>query len=406
MKYYFKPIVIILFLFSYPLFADDENKDNMKVIESNISQNSYNEIVKTAQDFIDSLDKQQSKNLIQKFDDESRTTGFCYVLRRCNDSAGLLFAELHGKQIIKFNMLLASLLNSNGYKKVNGIINRQHILREMEEIQKKYPSLYKLNGPNKEDLRTGSDSNWQPPLGRTNLTYYIAIYGDINSNNWGVRIEGHHLTINYTFIKDKNNNINVDTYPLFLGVSPMIVPSAPNLTSENIPFWNAMQGQAVLWHSVKLARFFINTLSDEQKRKSNIDKLAPAILYGSTDKELTDKPLEEIKQFITTDILSQRQLKHLNKFIKEYTDISNKNINNVKIKPDNMKISWSGDLDSDYQNFYIRLEHDDILLELSQSDSYGVLIPDMQAIHVHSALRHKKNDWGVSLLNHIKNHQH
>ena len=54
---------------------------------------------------------------------------------------------------------------------------------------------------------------------------------------------------------------------------------------------------------------------------------------------------------------------------------------------------WYGDRDDEHGELYFRVQSDRYLIELLQSNTFGVVSNDVEANHVHSSFRDLKNDW-------------
>jgi hypothetical protein len=102
------------------------------------------------------------------------------------------------------NALLASGLSPQGFMKAATIMSLDAVLREME---------------------TGGT------VVRDSELYYLSIFGDtISGKPWGWRIEGHHLSLNFTIADDKS----IATTPAFFGANPAEVPAGPRKGTSNI----------------------------------------------------------------------------------------------------------------------------------------------------------------------------
>ncbi len=88
--------------------------------------------------------------------------------------------------------LLHTALSDTGFKKTTAIIKLEGILRDIE----------------------GSGSDYRDP-GK----YFFSIFGNPTDSIWGWRIEGHHLSLNFSSL----NNELVSGKPGFLGANPAIV---------------------------------------------------------------------------------------------------------------------------------------------------------------------------------------
>jgi len=86
--------------------------------------------------------------------------------------------------------------------------------------------------------------------------YFWAVFGaPATDAPWGLRFEGHHLSINVTASPH-----GVATTPLFIGAQPRIVPEE-----------FALAGTAVLGEEERLARSLYDSLNDEQRAVATLE---------------------------------------------------------------------------------------------------------------------------------------
>jgi hypothetical protein len=405
LKNYFRPkITTIIFLFlmfftaSYAGPHHDHSVSPQTVdeikLDDVINKYEHEKITAAVNSLIDTLSPKQREMLIKPFSDEKYGFNACYVLDSCNKYLGLRMYHLNYAQIVLVNKLLNVLLSSHGYATSRSIINAENLINEVRNMQKFYPRYLSLKGPTKADLKYGAPETFNPSPGSSNLEYYLAIYGDASSPPWGVKFEGHHLSINFTFDSDGSENIQVTPWPLFLGVAPMIVPEKPRLANTPSPFWEQQQGDLILWRQSQLARDVVKKMTPEQQQKSNWGEMAPAVLFNS----LKDPAPEEVLAMREDRLLSSADLtdesKHyLRNFFLEYINVKNSGIagaidlNEIVAQA---KVSWySDDIDNDLSPFYFRVVSGDFLVELVQGDGYRIVLPGIEddATHIHTAFR-------------------
>src|SRR5690606_27934287 len=136
---------------------------------------------------------------------------------------GAVLKAMTPEQKKLFQGLLRAGTSTSGYDKASGIMALESILREIEN-----------------DGRRIRD----PEL------YYVSIFGDpAETGKWGWRIEGHHLSINYTI---ENGKVVAET-PIFFGANPAKVPSG------------AHEGLRTLAAEEDVARELYLTFKDEQR---------------------------------------------------------------------------------------------------------------------------------------------
>jgi len=399
---------LILLLFSFSTYAHTHSPGNEETLNYQ-----YQRIVRTTQDFINMLTPPQRMRLIQPYNSPFRTRGFCYTLASCRDFSGLLFFNLNTEQKVQLNKLLLSLLSTMGYRNIVSIMERQVVLNEMETMQRKYPFYLQLAGPSPYDIQTGSPAVWSPPLGRSNLEYSLIIFGSLDANQWAIRFEGHHISVNFTFVK-KDGHVYISPWPLFMGSNPMVVPRRPDFADEHLPFWTMEEGYSVLWRQVILARDFVLALNDKQRAAANWRAKIRSNLMGGTEPKVNSEIQNQNPiLFLAVKDLPAMAKYLLKEYLKEYFYIFDTAIANqfdLDRIVEQAKFSWwSNNLKSDFSSFYLRVVSGDYLIELNQFSAFSVVSPGYDSIHIHSAVRNIKEDWDTNVIGsheHYHYHQH
>src|SRR5207237_10864860 len=107
--------------------------------------------------------------------------------------------------------------------------------------------------------------------------YYFTIFGAPGgSEPWAWRVEGHHISLNFTVADGKATAVG----PAFLGANPAEVKDGPR------------KGLRVLAEEDDLGRKLIKSMSDEQRGTAIFDKAAPKeIVTGNQRKAMLLKPV-------------------------------------------------------------------------------------------------------------------
>ena len=143
-----------------------------------------------ANTFLASLTPQQKVKAVMRFDDAER---FNWNERPLADRKGLPLKEMNEHQRHLALELLKAGTGTAGYEEIQKIRSREPVLRE-------------IRGP-KDPNYVLSDSD----------LYYWSIFGTPSANDtWGLRVEGHHISVNLTFVDGQL----VSSAPLFLGARP------------------------------------------------------------------------------------------------------------------------------------------------------------------------------------------
>ncbi|MEM7138185.1 MAG: DUF3500 domain-containing protein [Myxococcota bacterium] len=430
------------------------------------------EVASAAQAFLESLTPAQRDKLVFPFDsiarthgrDTSQTPSFCAILQWCPAAWGLTQCSLSQRQRVAMHTLLSLALSSGGYQMVNAVMLRNRLIGELEhasdpatsrkardakpkdlaqsifEFQDLAPvgsrTWYPAVGGAKqyEDGTTRINWAWDPPGLKERRTqfcdYSIAIYGEPGSARWAFRFEGHHLSVNLTFLKDRDTGeTSVYTTPLFIGAFPMVIPEAPpgdDITEE----WTWAQGQQMMYRSAIHLNQFWQSMPRAVRKSAHI---GPTV-FGEAAELLLDTPTssliavlspevdaDAIQDYASVDVLGRtigaRASWHLRQALGYYLTAMNPTIAEGYLEridaslssSDTITIAWAGGaLDDPGNHHYSYLRIGSILFEFLQSNEYAVQHnPAFTGNHVHSALRDLSFDWTDPMRNHHHgNHLH
>ena len=437
---------------------------------SNLNQYSK-KVAEAAQELIEITPTGQRNQLTEPFHNPKRTSGretkatpsFCGVLAWCKPQ-GLPQGAMNYDQLSSLHRLLRAALSSGGYQSLLSVINRQRIIGEMENISEKnsvataarlypesraesiqsfsslaesnrrnwYPSIGGMTTPPNSKLKW----TWQPP-GFTARREQFEDYSLLISGNpgkdklWGLRFEGHHITINLTFEKNPNGAIKVYGSPLFLGAFPMIVPASPDKESFKNTQWEWTQGQTLLLGVTEALKGFTSSLPEKYQTNSKIspDHLQQAApLLADTPppfllSALSTKPDQKlIKRYPYIDLnpkdLSETATWHLQQAFEAYFspmhfDVANRyrrRLTNALATNQRIRFSWAGGEPTKIgSHHYSYLEIDGLLLELLQSNQFSAQHESApNGNHVHGMLRDLKFNWERPnpMVKHHQKHSH
>jgi hypothetical protein len=150
-------------------------------------------------------------------------------------------------------------------------------MRKVEDIMRLESILFEL------ESKPGRPANH-----RNSGRYGITIFGDVAGDGpWGMKLEGHHVSLNFTFIDDHL----VGHTPAFLGANP-----AEIRTGEGA-------GRRTLSDEEDALRDLWAALSDESRRAARIAEAAPPdVLFGPGKEILFDK-----KNGLSADRMSEKE---------------------------------------------------------------------------------------------------
>src|SRR5947209_8242097 len=227
------------------------------------------EMAQAATQFLSSLDDQQKGKAQFEFKSDERAN-WHFIPKSRN---GLPVKEMTPAQRKLAHALLSSGLSRHGYDKATNIMSLENILFDMEGAARKFPR--------------------DPEL------YYFSIFGKpAAKGTWGWRVEGHHLSANFTIV---NGELLAAT-PSFMGSNPGEVRSGPR------------KGLRVLADEEDLGRNLIKALTPDQRKKTIFTDSAPKEIITEAKRKV--EPLERVG--IAAGDLDKSQAGMLLKVIQAY----------------------------------------------------------------------------------------
>ena len=265
---------------------------------------------------------------------------------------GLSIFEMTQQEKSNAKNLLQVLLSPSGYATAEKIIQHEIRLKEIEE--------------SKNISRFTRDP----------MLYYFTIFlSDNDFDIFGIRVEGHHLSINITI--QKNNLISVT--PNFFGANPALVKSGGD------------KGLRILDREEDFANEIYLSLSQKQLSRAVIYDEAPNDLITKADFQV----LVNTEIGLSVDHMSNAQIKKLYDLIEIYinrnpSSFSNKLLCQVKKYPkEKIFFAWAGSPELGKGNYY-RISTPSIFIEYDNTQD--------NANHIHSVFRYIDNDFGVNSL--------
>src|SRR5947209_6969437 len=255
--------------------------------------------------------------------------------------------------------LLASGMSQKGYVKAVTIMSLDQVLKDVEQGK----------GPTRD-----------PEL------YYFTIFGTPGGNQaWGWRVEGHHVSLNFTIVDGKGTAAT----PAFLGANPAEIREGPR------------KGLRVLGEEEDLGRKLIKSLNDDQRKTAIFDKEAPKdILTFNARKAMIEKPAG-----VHYSELNDDQKKILVELVGDYADRHRPDIAGNDLKRinaagwDKVQFAWAGGLEPGEKHYY-RVQGPTFLIEFDDTQN--------NANHIHSVWRDLTgDDFGEDLLlEHYQQNKH
>ncbi len=322
------PISLLLLLAALPAARAHDTNANM---------------VQTAKAFLAALDDQQlAKAKFQFPDDERENWHFIPKPRK-----GLPLREMTPTQQHLAIAMLSSGLSPHGFIKALEIMSLEDILKQIEHG----------TGPVRD------------PQG-----YFFSVFGDPAENGtWGFRIEGHHVSQNFTFVQGA-----LAGSPEFFGTNPAEVKEGPR------------KGLRVLASEEDLGRSLVQSLDPAQRKLAVVADVAYNDIFTMASRQAA---LEGQPNGLPADRLTPAQHQLLRSLLEEYANnvasaLAAKRLEQIN-KSTKMFFAWAGGTEKGQPHYY-RVQSDRFLIEYDDTQNNGN--------HIHSVWRDYKGDFGRDLL--------
>lgn len=326
------------------------------VMEQVTASGSLPEMEQVAAKIIASLNTEQQQKAQFSFDDKERKNWHFVPMVR----GGLPMREMNENQREMVNQLLLTALSEQGREKVEGIIQLERVLQELE------------NHPYENDRRNP-------------LLYYLALFGSPGGDDpWGWRFEGHHLSLNFSSV-DRALAIT----PAFMGSNPAIVRSGN------------YEGTEVLKVEQDLGRELVHMFTPEQAGKAILPDPAPRDIVTFVQQKV------ELKEYAGLPLteFTEGQKAKLEELLGVY-------LNNMKPEiarehwqklqesgMDKLYFAWMGGIEPGDPHYY-RIHGPTLLIEYDNVQNGNN--------HIHTVWRDLTNDFGEDILraHYANGHKH
>jgi hypothetical protein len=288
-----------------------------------------------------SLDKAQLDKATFTFDSPERLN-WHFIPR---ERKGLPIKEMTPAQRALTFGLLHTGLGASGYLKATTIMSLEQVLRDLEQGR----------GPTRD-----------PEL------YFLTVFGKPSGRGkWGWRVEGHHLSLNFTIEDGKI----VSASPAFFGANPAEVRQGPR------------EGLQTLADREERALRLVQALDADQKKQAVVDATAPRDIRAAN----TPQPPTEEAVGVAFSRLNEEQRGMLKALVEAYAadmpaDVGRAWIEEVRSAGvDPVRFAWFGPDDRTKPHGY-RLQGPTFLIEFNNTQN--------NANHIHSVWRSMLGDFG------------
>jgi Protein of unknown function (DUF3500) len=297
-----------------------------------------------AKRFLAALDAGQRDRLTIPFDADERFN-WNYVPR---ERKGLAMRDMTPYQKHLAGALLAAGLSQTGYIKAATIMSLEDVLRLIEND----------NGERRNPEK-----------------YYFSVFGTASDDGvWGYRVEGHHLSQNYTLVHG-----DAICGPSFFGANPAEVRQGPR------------KGLRTLAAEDDLGIEVIHALDEERRKIAIVDTSAYADILTAASRKAA---LEGQPSGLPASKMSAVQFDALRALVEEYArnvpgELAEGRIAQFNGAGRNIYFAWSGGINRGDPHYY-RVQTPSFLIEFDDTQN--------NANHIHSVWRDFKGDFGEDML--------
>ena len=297
-----------------------------------------------AQRFLAALDDNQRGKATFPFDADERMNWHFIPKER----KGLPLREMRPYQKHLASALLAAGLSQSGYIKAVTIMSLEEVLKVIENDSGE------VRNPEK---------------------YYFSVFGTPSASGaWGYRVEGHHLSQNYTVVNGK-----IVDGPSFFGANPAEVLQGPR------------KGLRTLAGEDDLGIELIHLLDEQQQKVAIVDPTAYKDILTAASRKAA---LQGQPSGLAGSKMNATQFDALMALMEEYArnvpgELAQTRIAQINQAGRNIYFAWSGGINRRDPHYY-RVQTPLFLIELDDTQD--------NANHIHSVWRDVTDDFGQDLL--------
>jgi uncharacterized membrane protein len=306
-----------------------------------------------AQRFVDALTPEQKKQAIFAFDSPERTNWNFIPLQDKNKRPtrkGLPLQDMTADQKKLALALVEAGTSASGHRQATTIMNLESILKVLEA--KKASNV--------------RDPEW----------YFFTVFGTPGkTGQWGWRVEGHHLSINYTL----DNNEVVSATPTFFGANPSTLKDGPR------------KGERILPEVEDYARELFKSLDEKQRVEAFQNKP-----FGEP-KAKSVTPDVGAPKGVAASKLTEPQREMLKKLVHAYADRLPPEVAAAELKRvqaagvDTIQFAYSGATEPG-KGYTYRVQGPTFVIEFLNVQEDSANNP---ANHIHSSWRRIDGDFGI-----------
>ncbi len=316
-------------------------------------KNTNQKALSATQSFLKTLDAEKRSKAFFPYDTDERGSWFFVPIER----KGLPLMDMNEAQKNAAINLINATLSESASKTTLAIMQLEIILKQIEKL--------------------APENNRRHP-GK----FYFSVFGNPDAQKlWGWRIEGHHVSLNFS----SENGKVISGTPLFLGSNPAIVP-------EGYP----EAGKQLIKQEETLGVDLLQSFSEQQLKKAIVSDKAPVEILSSNTAHFLKS--DSLKMGISFTEMNKVQQQKLVKLISFYVDrypfgFANEFMEKIeKAGLDKLTFAWMGAKQAKLGNggHYYRIQNPVLFLEYDNTQN--------NANHVHTVIRDLTNDFGEDML--------
>jgi hypothetical protein len=324
--------------------------------------------------FLAALRPEQLEQACFAFADEEHRRGWSFLPQEARD--GLSIGDMNEDQRKLAHELVVSGTSMQGYAKVVSIMALEHVVRAM--IAAAVPGLLPLFDPG---------------------LYSIAVFGRPGSDEpWGWRIDGHHVSLNYTVRGDRL----LAPTPCMLGARPATFGVLAPLADDEEAGYRFVRSldeaqlrQAVIYDRPPpdFATRMVPRIGDLE-RPDHVFVPEPDYTIDDTERDILSY-IRGAPKGLSARKLSDRQAAQLRRIIEGLAgrlpdEVAAAAMSNIELAGlDNLSFAWAGSTEPG-ERHYFRIQGPELLIEHDNTQGNGD--------HIHSVWRDRANDFGDDLL--------
>lgn len=318
--------------------------------------------------FLASLDDNQRAKATSSLDDNAARTNWSNLPISMAPRTGIAVKEMSVEQRQAFHAMVAAAFSSQGYLKTTTIFWHEDVLYSaVADFLASMPD----DDPRKEQGLQFIE-NYDSEL------FFVSVFGDPNSRDWGWTVTGHHYAANFTVADGK-----IAFMPLFLGANPQVVASGK------------YAGWRILQHEADRAFALLDTLDVSQLGGAVVADTVDAEVFAGPGKQLEDSTPVGIKASELSPLQRRLLWGVIDEYLSDASDEAARRQREV-IAQDGMEalhFAWWGPTDDPAARYMFRVHGPSILIDYVRERS-----ADGGFNHVHSIARDPSNDYGSEWL--------